>query len=216
VEYSFLTGVADGMVSMLGSYEPLVVYLSVFLLGENGVLAASMLSSQGYLSPQTVFLYAALGSLSADVFWYVIIMTVLKRIRGGRILKQETTNERKKFVLTMAERHTFLFLTFIKFLIGMRLFLTTYILLKKHIPFVRYLLINAIGTILFIGVLFPLGWLLGKGVASALALERGVVGLVSTVVIVIILANLLPRLFAFIIARYSKTVDTGEKNKSTY
>ena len=215
MEYSFLTNLADGMMSLLGSYEPLVAYLSVFLLGENGVLAASILSSQGYLSPQTVFLYAALGSLSADIFWYSVIVFGLKRTYEKRFLKEKQSEE-KMFVLKIAERHTFLFLTFIKFLIGMRLFLTIYILLKKHIPFMKYLLINCIGTVLFIGVLFPLGWLLGEGVSSALSLERGAVGLVSAAVVVIILANLLPRLFTFIIARYSKKVGVGEENKPSY
>ena len=104
------------MMSLLGSYEPLVVYLSVFLLGENGVLAASILSSQGYLSPQTVFLYAALGSLSADIFWYSVIVFGLKRTYEKRFLKEKQSEE-KMFVLKIAERHTFLFLTFIKFLI---------------------------------------------------------------------------------------------------
>ena len=216
VEYGFLTNVADGMMALLGSYEPLVVYLSVFFLGENGVLAASMLSSQGYLLPPTVLLYAALGSLSADIFWYVITVSVLKRMYEKKSLKKETISEQKMFLLKVAEKHTFLFLTFIKFLIGMRLFLTIYILLKKHIPFTKYLLINCIGTVLFIGVLFPLGWLLGKGVSSALSVERGVVGVVSVVVVVIIIANFLPRLLAFIIARYSKKIGANEENKSAY
>lgn len=202
-----MTNLADLMASLLVSYGHLVVYFGAFFLGENGILAAFMLSFQGYLSPQTVFIYAVLGSLSADIFWYFTTTVFLKRFYEKKLVKQETSSEQKMFLFKIAEKHIFLFLTFIKFLVGMRLFFTIYILLKKHISFWKYLLINVIGTILFVSVLFPLGWLLGKGVSSALSLEKGIAGLLSVVIVIMILANLLPRLFTFIVTKYLKKID---------
>ncbi|MDO8520589.1 MAG: hypothetical protein Q7S52_00575 [bacterium] len=212
MEQGILAGVAEQMLSMIQSHGSSMVYFGVFLLGENGALAAFMLAAQEQLTPQTAFLYAVLGSLSADIFWYWTSVKVLKRFFEKKFLQQEAS-EQKIFLLKMADQHTFVFLTFIKFLVGMRLFLTVYILLKKQISFARYLLINVVGTVLFIGVLFPAGWFLGKGISAAFTLERGITGLFSVIIVATILFNLLSRIFAFFVGKYVKKRKESERGR---
>jgi membrane protein DedA with SNARE-associated domain len=108
------------------------------------------------------------------------------------------------FLLRVAENHTFLFFTFIKFLVGMRLILTIYILLKKRIPFAQYLFMNILGTFLFVGALFPMGWFLGKGISSAFSFEKGITSLISVIIVAMFLVSVLPRVANFLIGRYMK------------
>lgn len=55
---------------------------------------------------------------------------------------------------------------------GVRLILTLYILTKKRIPFLTYLSLTFIGNIIFISVLFPIGWFLGRGIVEAFSLGK--------------------------------------------
>nr|AEQ20527.1 DedA membrane associated protein [uncultured bacterium CSLC2] len=198
----YLSYFVGWITTILSTYGLVAVYLATFLFGENGILAAFILAAQGYLSPESVFVYALLGSLSADVFWFWV-SRVFKSSYEKRFPRTapEVTSP---FLLRMADKHTFLFLTFIKFLFGMRIFFTLYILLKKHISFTRYLLINVVGTVLFIGVLFPIGWFLGKGLESAFLFEKGFRGVLSTLVVVLILAHAVPRIVLWLSKRRAR------------
>lgn len=206
MEHSFLSSLVDWMSVILSNYGLFAVYLGTLLFGENGALAAFMLSAQDFVSPQGALLFAFMGSLSADVFWFFIARKLFRKSYEKRLLNKPL-DKHGTFLLRMADKHTFLFLTFIKFLVGMRLFLTVYILLKKRISFLRYLFLNIIGTILFMGVLFPVGWLLGKGVTVAFSLGKGIMSFFTLIIIIIILVNFLLRLVTFIITKYSRKIN---------
>lgn len=187
----------------LVAYSAATVWLGAFLLGESGMLAAFALAAQGHLAVGTAIIWAFLGSLSADIFWYLIIEKVIKK-RDKTYFQKKSDTEIQMLLIRLADRHTFLVLTFIKFLVGMRLLLTIYIVLMKHIPFKTYLLLNTIGTVFFIAVLFPLGWFLGKGLSSALSFEHGFIGIISVVALVLILFHIAQRLIVLAFSRAGK------------
>lgn len=185
------------------SYGAITIFVATFLFGENGALAGFMFAAGGYISPAAAFGYAFLGSLSADIFWYFVSSTVFRKVYERRIRNSPQTGP-KMMLTRLAEEHTFFLLTFIKFLAGMRLFLTIYIILRKRIPFSTYLFFNAIGTVFFMGVLFPVGWFLGKGFSGLFFIQKGITSLLLVMVVVIIFSQLIPRAVAFIIARMSQ------------
>ncbi len=202
--HDLISSVMDIMQSSLSAYGAMVVWLGVFLSGETGILAASALSAQGHIDLWTVVVWAFLGSLSADVFWYWMIEKIIKK-RNKKYFQKPASPKAEALLIRLADRNTFFVLTFIKFLVGMRLFLTFYIVLKKHIPFRTYLFLNSLGTAFFIAVLFPAGWFLGKGISSALSLERGFSGVISIVVLVLLFSQVLRRVFAFVVSLMSKS-----------
>lgn len=203
---NLISSVMNIMQLLLSTYGAITVWLGVFLSGETGILAASALSAQGHINPWTVVIWAFLGSLSSDVFWYWMIEKNIKK-RDKKYFQKPASPKAEALIIRFADRNTLFVLTFIKFLVGMRLFLTFYIVLKKHIPFRTYLLLNSLGTMFFIAVLFPTGWLLGKGISSVFSLERGLSGIISVVVIVFIFFQISRRVFAFAMAYISKNRD---------
>jgi membrane protein DedA with SNARE-associated domain len=206
MEDTFVFSVMDILQISSSVYGAVAVWLGVFLLGETGILAAFALSAQGHISPQVVAMWAFLGSLSADVFWYWMIEKIIKKPNKKYFQKLSSTKT-EAIIVRLTDSYTFFILTFIKFLIGIRLFLTFYIVLKKHIPFRTYLSLNSLGTVFFIAALFPVGWFLGKGVSSVLFLERGLLSIVSVVVLTLLFSQILRRVLAFVLLLMSKRVD---------
>lgn len=201
-----ISSVMNIMQSSLSTHGAIAVWFGVFLSGETGILAASALSAQGHINPWTVVVWAFLGSLSADIFWYWMIEKIIKK-RDKKYFQKPASPKTEALLIRFTDRNTFFVLTFIKFLVGMRLFLTFYIVLKKHIPFRTYLSLNSLGTMFFIAVLFPAGWFLGRGISSVLSLERGLSSAVSVVVIIFIFFQISRRVFAFAVSLISKNRD---------
>jgi membrane protein DedA with SNARE-associated domain len=139
----------------------------------------------------------------ADIFWFFMTEYVIRRHYEKRITKSMQSDD-KRFIISLVDKHFFWVLIFIKFLMGMRLVLTIYIVLKNRIPFFQKVLIDAVGTVLFLAVLFPIGWLFGKGVSSALSLEQNILTILSAVVFIILFVSLAPKIFIFVLKKIFK------------
>lgn len=203
MDYEFIQNIGTWLQVVLVSYGAVAIFVATFLFGESGAIAGFILSASGQVSPVAVFACAFAGSLSADIFWYFVSSTVLRNVYERKI--REASSEGSKMILTrLADDHTFLLLTFIKFLVGMRLFLTIYIILRKRIPFHTYLFFNSIGTLFFISVLFPVGWYLGKGISGLLFIEQGITTVLLTIVGVVMVVQLAPRAVAMVVVRATR------------
>lgn len=202
-DHQFISLIMGFVQTALSVYGAATVGFAVFLMGESAILAVAALSAQGFIGIKTALVWSFIGSLSADIFWYSMITKFFKK-QSKEHLQETKPSEDQALLLHFAQHHTFVVLFFIKFLVGMRLFLTFYIVLKKHIKFGTYLWINSLGTLLFVGILFPLGWLLGKGVSSVLSFERGFMGIISVLVLVLVLLPLLRRAIVWIVALADK------------
>lgn len=188
---------------MLVSHGELTSLIGTFLLGENAAIAIFALSAQGYIHPVNALIFVFFGSMLADIFWFFMTEYVIRHHYEKRITKSMQSDD-KRFIISLVDKHFFWVLIFIKFLMGMRLVLTIYIVLKNRIPFFQKVLIDAVGTVLFLAVLFPIGWLFGKGVSSALSLEQNILTILSAVVFIILFVSLAPKIFIFVLKKIFK------------
>ena len=196
-----ITAVLSMMHTVLDQYGDLVVVLATFLLGENAALATFALSAQGYIHPLKAVVFVFIGSMLADTFWFLVTEYILKR-HYKKYIDAKLKKGDEKMLARLVDNHFFVVLIFIKFLVGVRLFLTIYIILKNKIPFYKLALLNAVGTVLFIAVIFPMGWFFGKGFSSMMLAGNWLIKVLSMVVFVVLFVNFLSRFVMFIVRRY--------------
>lgn len=187
------------MQSSLILWGPLVVWPVVLFTGEGGAVVAFAFAAQGYINPISAAIFAFLGSFSADLFWYFATTGAIKPWFVRRTTKTPIIEEKSRAFIGLINNHPYILLIILKFLMGIRLMLTLYILTKKHIPFKAYFLCTFLGNLLFIAVLFPIGWLLGKGLGGALILQKDISGVITLILVVgiggQILFRIIQRLF---------------------
>jgi membrane protein DedA with SNARE-associated domain len=191
------------METWLSLYGGLAVLVGTFLLGENAALASFALSAQGYIHPVKAVLFVFIGSMLADIFWFFVTEYIFRK-KYEKYPDVKPKNDTEKMLMNLVDHHFFWILIFIKFLIGMRLFLTVYIVLKNKIPFFRKVILDAVGTVIFLLVIFPAGWFFGKGVSSIISLSGGFMGVVSILVFVVLFAVISPHLIVFILKKFFK------------
>lgn len=188
----------------------LAVFLATFFAGENGALFSILLALQGFIPMTDAIVFSFLGSLSADLFWYAITVSTIRPWVDRRLQKRmsEGKNEQKP-LFSIADRYPYTILVFIKFLVGIRLILTIYVVAKKRIHLSLYLICNILANILFIGVLFVLAWFLNEGTDYALHAEKNITRLIATVMAVGIGANILLRVFEHVVLNFLKKRKQG-------
>jgi len=217
MEHGFISGMIQVLEILLSDYGAVTVAISVFFLGENAALAIFALAGLGLIDPVTAFMWAFVGSLLSDVFWFFIAEFVLRKHYEKRV-KEAKQEESSKFLMRLIDKHFFWMLIFIKFLAGIRLILTIYIVLKNKIPFWKKILLDSIGTLLFMGALFPLGWYLGKGNSQSLSIEQGLGRIITGIVLIIIVSHLIIKLIPWIVQKRApakqQNLDTKDNSSS--
>lgn len=203
MDHSIITTLIQSLEVLLADYGQFTVGLSVFFLGENAALAVFALSAKGLIDPRVAFVWAFLGSFASDIFWFLIAEYVFKKYYERKI-KEAKQDKSNRFLMRLIDKHFFITLVIIKFLVGMRLILTLYIVLKNKIPFITKAALNIIATALFMAVLFPIGWHLGLGSSDSLSIEQNLVQVVTIVVGSIIVLHLLSKLVSKSIMWYYK------------
>jgi membrane protein DedA with SNARE-associated domain len=203
MEQGFVTELIESLRILLEHHGVLTTVVSVFFLGENAAIAIFALSAQGFIHPVTAVLSAFTGSILSDIFWFFIAERYLRHSYDEHLAKA-TAKKSSRFFIRLVDTHFFLVLIFIKFLIGMRLVLTLYIVLKNKIPFWKKIILNAIGTTFFLGAIFPVGWYLGKGFSNALSVQHGIAYVLTVIVAIMITATVLPKLIEKVIERFYK------------
>lgn len=122
--------IVSTMHEVLDHYGALAIILATFLLGENAALASFALSAEGYIHPIKAIIFVFIGSMLADTFWFLVTEYILKK-HYKKYLDTKLKNSNEKMLARLVDNHFFLVIIFIKFLVGVRLFLTIYIILKK-------------------------------------------------------------------------------------
>lgn len=187
---------------MLQNHGALVALVATFLSGENAALALFALSAQGYITPLKAIVFVFCGSMLADIFWFFVTEYILRPYyekKGGVSLALRPKNKTEEKVLHLIDHHFFWMLIFIKFLIGMRLVLTIYIVLKNKIPFYKKVAYDAVGTLIFLAVLFPIGFLFGKGVSSIFSYTENIMNIISLIVFIIVFMFIVKRVLLLVI-----------------
>lgn len=174
--------------SILQFYGPVMIFAGSVLFGESIILTASVLSAQGLWSPFLVFLLAFLGTIISDGMWFFFGNRFMVWRMKRKKQKKEETNM-LSFVEKISHQKPFYVLLFIKFLYGTRI-LTILYLAHRKISFTKFLLFDALGTIIWLIVLIPIGLLTGKGVLNLTQGVRTFEYIITTIAVLIIFYRL--------------------------
>lgn len=154
------------VVQLLSLYQLPALFFGAFFFGETVVITAAFLSAQGLWSPFNVFLLSLLGTITADVLWFLFGHYIFSFFQG----RAKDTEENVR-LLRALERLTgkrpFLALLFIKFLYGTRILTIIYLSLRK-INFLTFLIFDTLGTIVWLALIVPIGWLAGRSIVNFL------------------------------------------------
>jgi len=169
-QIQLVAGLSRGILEFLVIYQQLAIFLGSFFFAESVILAASFLSAQGLWSFLTVFIFALLGTLLSDFFWYFLGIRFLKATRQWNLCRR-AYNEISNILDKITKGKHFLALLFIKFLYGTRFLIIVYLAMRK-IPFRKFVIYDTIGTTLWLLVIIPVGWLAGKGMYQIISIYR--------------------------------------------
>lgn len=149
----------------IGQHWFLSTYLSVMVLNEGAILGAFALAAdQGVGRIAFVALASIAGSFTNDLVLYG-----LARYGFGRIFRWTPSPDSGRETAVFDRLflgNPLLSLLFIKFLFGVRILLTIYLVAKKQIPFRPFVLYDAAGIALYVFVLGMIGVLIGQGNAG--------------------------------------------------
>ena len=186
----------------------LSTYLSVMVLNESAILTAFALAAeQGTMRIVAVALAAAAGSFTNDIILYMIARYGFARffVRSG----SETREREEAIFERLFLRNIFFSLLFIKFLFGVRLLLTVYLVAKKQIPLRLFALYDTAGILLYVSVVGGIGILVGSGNS---AVEDHYSLIVRTVTLVTLSVLVLRFLGTFLERRARQSFTEPNKN----
>ena len=153
-------------------YRQLAIFLGSFLFAESVIFTASFLSAQGFWPLTTVFIFVFLGAIISDFFWYFGRLFFLKFTRQW-LLYKNAYNKLSAFVDKITYNKPFLALLFMKFLYGTRFLIIIYIAMRQ-VKLKTFLFYDIIGTIIWLLVIIPIGWLAGKGAYNIIPIYKNI------------------------------------------
>lgn len=152
------------MLESIALYKSWVVFFGTFFLGESIVLTAAALAAGGVWPMREVAIYAFLGTVVSDYVWFHSSRRGLNwyaanGARGGRVRKMAA------FAETLVGDKPHRMLIFVKVLYGIRIATILHLAMSptKSRTFVIF---DTIGTLIWLAVMLPLGYWIGKGLAS--------------------------------------------------
>ncbi len=152
----------ETILAYISQYWLLSTYLSVMVLNESAILAAfSLALGEGTVRIGLVALATAAGSLTNDLILYALTRYGLMRFFPG--MASADSEAERALLDRLFLKHPLLSLLFIKFLFGVRLFLTVYVIAKKRIPFKSFIIYDGLGIMLYVSVIGGIGLLVGSG-----------------------------------------------------
>jgi membrane-associated protein len=177
----------------LGSLSFIISYLAPILGGENAVLVVAFLSAKGYFPLWIVIIFAFLGMISIDSFWF--LMTRSKWAKKVKKWNRKSENYRKleASIEKMSHKNDIFILLISKIMIGTRILILIYLGLRK-LTFKKFFLYNLIPTFIWSVALCYIGWFAGKGFYSLQKISNNLFITLTYVGIVIILFYVILRL----------------------
>lgn len=182
------------MQNFVESYGNISVFIGAFLFGEFAVLTAFILATQGVFSSSTIFIVSVIGIACADACWYGFGFYFSKKKPGWHLHDQSIIAKTATFWERIIGKNIFISLLVVKFLYGIRWATIVFLGLKRlAIPF--FLVFDLLGIIVFVGVLFVIGWITGKGIYNLIPFYHGVIGIIIAIIFAIIVVNILHLVF---------------------
>lgn len=166
------------------------IFIASFFLGEYATIPLFVLANQGYAELATVAFLVYTASLSADLFWYFVATIFFKNFDLDKWYRETHISNRKLYNFVL-NKHLVFSVTFVKFLVGLRLILTLSLILIKKFSFLRYLGFSLLSNLFLIIGLYILGFSINSGL-NLLPIYKGISGIVSVFIISVLLVKLVP------------------------
>lgn len=180
----------DILTAFLNQHWVWATYFGTMVLNESAILVAfSFSSGSGVGRTLGIGFVAGLGVFTNDLILYALARYGLRRFQY-RAPSPESAAEVQTIFERLFLRSTFLSLLFVKFLFGLRLILTLYLITKKNMSLVTFILFDLCGIALYIVVLGGIGWMIGQGLSSSVATYHSIIQVISWVVLVSLLSHL--------------------------
>lgn len=142
--------------SYISTYGYLALFLGAILEGESFVLVGGFLAHEGYLQLPWVMIVAAAGAFSGDQIFFH-----LGRRSGFTFIKKHHWKRRAERVRKLLERYQAWVVIGFRFLYGLRIATPIVIGLTGYSA-IRFLILNAIGAMLWAGLVGTAGYLFGN------------------------------------------------------
>ena len=143
--------------SLVRTYGYWALLVGTFLEGETILMIGGLLAHLGYLKLPTVMLVAFIGSFSGDQFYFFI-----GRLKGPDLLvKHPRWRNRVNRVHQLIERYHDLIMLGFRFVYGIRIVTPFVIAMNKRIKTSRFVVLNAIGAVIWSVVISAGGYLFG-------------------------------------------------------
>jgi membrane protein DedA with SNARE-associated domain len=155
----------ETLTAFLSVYQLPTVFMGAFFFGDSVILTSAYVAGQLAWSPLPIFLAAFFGTILSDTLWYLFGAHLLSRFSGMSFLEKER-EKMSGFVHRLVGERPLAALIMVKFLYGSRIAMILYVA-SRGMPLWRFTLFNGLGTIIWLMVFIPLGYLAGKGIGTA-------------------------------------------------
>lgn len=152
------------IISSLGGYPYIILFLGMFVVGETVLIPAIFLSFEGFLDPGAVVAVSFVATVLADIAWYSFArfaplerVVGLKRVSGGKASFERLS--------ALFDQHAYRVLFISKFVYGTRVFVQI-IAGLKHLNFRNYVLVNSAGILSYFALLYLVAYVAGKALAE--------------------------------------------------
>jgi membrane protein DedA with SNARE-associated domain len=187
----FLTGVdvTAYLEWAMETYGSLMVLVGTILTGEIAILTGFILSVQGWFSVGLVFLFAIVGTLIADFFWFSMGRLFPNWIQGLPLFKALSAST--VFQLQMRVKNQALTLLIMKYLYGFRWITIVYLASYNKISARNFIIYDILGTVIFVLSLAAIGIPAGAGIYNLVPAYRSVVGIVTAIAFALLISTCL-------------------------
>ncbi|MBI1834022.1 MAG: VTT domain-containing protein [Candidatus Andersenbacteria bacterium] len=142
------------------------VFIGSFFFGESVIITAAYLAAQLSWDMPRIFAAAFVGTVLADIGWFLaggFLREKFSRLKRWQKQRQKVSTLLEKLV----GQRPFIALLFVKFLYGSRTAMILY-LAARRVSLPAFIFFDCLGTIIWLIVILPLGYLAAKGTADAL------------------------------------------------
>jgi len=184
--------------TFLINYIEILSFLSPILGGENGVIFVSFLASSNFLTLLNVFIFAFLGMLTIDSFWFFITKTKLynRMVNGKRVSNNYKKIEKRLEKLSHGKDILILMLS--KILVGTRILVIIFIGARK-MKYPKFLAVILIPNFVWTAALVFIGYLARGGYDSTIrTFENIQLGILFIIIFIF--------LFYYLIKRFNKWI----------
>lgn len=153
------------MTEHLAAYPAPAIFVGALLFGETVIVPAAALAAHGRWTIPAVIGWAFAGTVTADIAWFVAANRSLGRFARDLDQRREHSDA-LAWLGRRAGARPARTLLFVKFVYGTRILSIAY-LSSRGVSGREFVLYDAVGTAIWLAVIVPVGWLVGRGVAGA-------------------------------------------------